>query len=613
MEEMVGRWWHNAITRLAYARYPQAAVALEDVQKSIGILFRAAGGSHALRVAPSTEQASGGYRTLLQRVAGGGMRADTAQLEPDVLALPSSISVFESQSLNRDLYLWLSIHAAAMVPSGHWIADNQRATRAALAQFPGFAGRYAQLLQAHLLQRGSASRLRGAARQNEEKVQAALRGEAGQWGDGAAADVDPQSVAPVWLWINTRIPPAPAAKREHEAEEEAAPRTNQVEDGKRRRTNKVTEEDRSNPFVLPFRAESLMTWSELIKVNRSTDDEEDGNALAAANDMDTLAVAPDGQTLAARVKFDLDLPSSSADDKPLGPGLHLPEWDYRKGQLRADHCAVQAVTSPEPPRFSPNPALRSTSRQLRRRLEVLRELPRPLHGQESGDAIDLDAWVRYSTDEVGHRSNRTDTPPVYTRQAKTERSLATLLLADLSLSTDAYATDTQKVIDVIRDALFVFGEGLQATGDAFAMWGFSSVRRHHVRMNHIKTFDDAWNDLARARVGAIKPGYYTRMGAAIRYATQQLQQRPERRRLLMLLTDGKPNDLDNYEGRYGIEDTRQAIHEAHRAGLSPFCVTIDESGHDYLPYLFGKQGYALVHKPADLVTRLTQAWATLAH
>jgi nitric oxide reductase NorD protein len=355
-----------------------------------------------------------------------------------------------------------------------------------------------------------------------------------------------------------------------------------------------------------------MTWSELIKVNRSTDDEEDGNALTAANDMDTLAIAPDGQTLAARVKFDLDLPSSSADDRPLGPGIALPEWDFHKGKLLPQHCAVQVMTAPQPPKFTPNPALRTTSRQLRRRLEVLRELPRPLHGQESGDAIDLDAWVRYSTDEMGHHGNRSDTPPVYTRQTKSERSLATLLLADLSLSTDAYATNEQKVIDVIRDALFVFGEGLSATGDAFAMWGFSSVRRQHVRLNHLKAFDEAWNSSARDRVGAIKPGFYTRMGTAIRYATQQLQQRPERRTLLMLLTDGKPNDLDNYEGRYGIEDTRQAIHEAHQAGLSPFCVTIDETGHDYLPYLFGRQGYALVHKPGDLVLRLTQAWATLA-
>ena len=118
--------------------------------------------------------------------------------------------------------------------------------------------------------------------------------------------------------------------------------------------------------------------------------------------------------------------------------------------------------------------------------------------------------------------------------------------------------------------------------------------------------------MARARVGAVKPGYYTRMGAAIRHATQQLSVRPERKRLLMLLTDGKPNDLDLYEGRYGIEDTRHAIHEAHAAGLTPFCVTIDESGHDYLPLLFGQRGYALVHRPEDLVNKLTQAWVTLA-
>lgn len=606
MEEIVGRWWHNAITRVAHARFPEAMVTLEEVQKSIGILFRAAGGSHALRLAPSTEQHSGGYRSVLQRIAGTGMRADTAQLEPEVLALPASLAVFAERELNRDLYLWLSIHAACFVPTGHWLEDNQQATERALAHFPGFAPRHARLLQAHLRQRGNPARLRDKARATEEQVQAVLRGAA------PLADVEPAAVAPVWLWINARIAPAPNPARTGDTPEEEAPRANQTEDGKRRRTNKVTEEDRHNPFVLPFRAESLMTWSELIKVNRSTDDEEDGNALTAANDMDTLAVAPDGQTLAARVKFDLDLPSSSADDLPLGPGLRLPEWDFHKGKLLPAHCAVQVMTAAQPPQFSPNPALRTTARQLRRRLEVLRELPRPLHGQESGDAIDLDAWVRYSTDEMGHRGNRTDTPPVYTRQTKSERSLSTLLLADLSLSTDAYATNEQKVIDVIRDALFVFGEGLSATGDAFAMWGFSSVRRQHVRMNHLKSFDEAWNESARARVGAIKPGFYTRMGSAIRYATRELQQRPERRKLLMLLTDGKPNDLDNYEGRYGIEDTRQAIHEAHQAGLSPFCVTIDEAGHDYLPYLFGKQGYALVHKPADLVLRLTQAWATLA-
>jgi nitric oxide reductase NorD protein len=79
----------------------------------------------------------------------------------------------------------------------------------------------------------------------------------------------------------------------------------------------------------------------------------------------------------------------------------------------------------------------------------------------------------------------------------------------------------------------------------------------------------------------------------------------------MLLTDGKPNDLDVYEGRYGLEDTRQAIHEARNAGITPFCVTIDANAHEYLPLLFGRQGYAMVNRPQDLVMRLTRAWVLL--
>jgi nitric oxide reductase NorD protein len=133
-----------------------------------------------------------------------------------------------------------------------------------------------------------------------------------------------------------------------------------------------------------------------------------------------------------------------------------------------------------------------------------------------------------------------------------------------------------------------------------------------VRLQHLKGFNEPWSETTRARVGSIRPGYYTRMGAAIRHATRELGNRSERRRLLMLLTDGKPNDLDIYEGRYGIEDTRHSIHEANQAGLSPFCVTIDQTAHDYLPLLFGQRGYALVHKPQDLANRLTQAWVALA-
>jgi len=325
--------------------------------------------------------------------------------------------------------------------------------------------------------------------------------------------------------------------------------------------------------------------------------------------MDLLAIAPDGQTAASRVKFDLDLPSAAADDRPLGAGIRLPEWDWRRGQLIAEHCALQTLVPVDPAPFCPPPALRVTARRVRRRMEVLRGGMGHLHAQPEGEELDLDAWVRHRVDAAA--APHSATPAVFSRRVRSERSLATLLLADLSLSTDAYATQNARVIDVIRDALYVFGEALSASGDPFEMLGFSSVRRQNVRIHQLKSFDEAWNARTRDRVGAIKPGYYTRMGAAIRHATVQLAARPERLRLLLLLTDGKPNDLDQYEGRYGLEDTRHAVHAARTAGLTPFCVTIDAQAHDYLPYLFGSAGYALVHRPQDLVRRLAAAYAAL--
>jgi nitric oxide reductase NorD protein len=109
----------------------------------------------------------------------------------------------------------------------------------------------------------------------------------------------------------------------------------------------------------------------------------------------------------------------------------------------------------------------------------------------------------------------------------------------------------------------------------------------------------------------IKPGYYTRMGAAIRHAARLLAEQPAGRRLLLLLTDGKPNDLDKYEGRYGIEDTRHALRQARELGLQPFCVTVDQKAGEYLPHLFGSGGYVVIHKPSQLPRELPLLYARL--
>jgi nitric oxide reductase NorD protein len=450
--------------------------------------------------------------------------------------------------------------------------------------------------------------LRGEAALAEAAVQAALQGA----GSGAPADGTAMKlVAPVWLWLQA-VPMAPAAAARAAAGTDAAapPATPpSATSTTRRRTRQADARPGRAPLLLPSRAESLLTFSEHVPLDRAEDDQDDGNALAAADDMEQLTLSRDGAAPASRVKFDLDLPSASADDQPLGAGETLPEWDWKQQRLLPAHCHVSTLMAVPAAPFKPTTALRATARQMRRRLEVLRAAPRWLHACADGDALDLDAWVRHSGEARGPATP--DDPRVFKRLQRGERSLATLLLADLSLSTDAHVNNDQRVIDVIRDALFVFGEALQATGDAFAMLGFSSVRRQHVRMQHLKGFDEPWNTAAQARVGAIKPGYYTRMGAALRLATRRLVQRPERQRLLLILTDGKPNDIDVYEGRWGIEDTRHAVLEARAAGLLPFCLSIDEEAHDYLPHLFGRQGWAHVQRPAELPTRLAAAYARL--
>lgn len=614
MEEWVGQWWHKAITRIAATPPNAERVLLADVQRSIALLFRAGGGDPAVRVAPAAASRHGGARRFLERVAGSNQRSAQSRLDPEVLALPPEIGVFEQRTLNHDLYLWLAALAAVFEPTGDWIADNRAASSRALQRFAGLRSRHAALVQAHLAQRPQLSGLRAAAVPFEAAVQAALRGE-----DHGALFVQPGQVAPVWLWLAADAPaqveatpiststagdgPDPDTEQDPAAQDEASKR--------RRRAKRADTGEERNPLLVAPKTESVTTWSEFVRLARGSDDEPDPNANAAADDMDTLTLARGKQTTASRVKFDLDLPSASADDQPLGPGRKTPEWDWRRRALLPDHCAVQClVTQPQAP-FVPPPHLRATAHRVRRRLEVLRAAPRNTRAQQSGDELDLDAWVRFQTQARGGVQH-SDAPPIYTRRERGERSLATLLLADLSLSTDAYATSDARVIDVIRDALYVFGEALAATGDAFEMLGFSSVRRQHVRIQHIKGFGERWGEPVRARVGALKPGFYTRMGAAVRDATHRLAERPERQRLLLVLTDGKPNDLDIYEGRYGLEDTRHAIQEARDAGLTPFCVTIDHEAHDYLPMLFGSNGYALVRQPQELTRRLTQAWVTLA-
>ena len=609
MEEYVGELWHKLVTRAADRQHAAAVVTLEEIAKTASVFFRALGGDPGLNLSAAPATRHGARRRWLEHLAGSGDKTELAWRDGETLRLPEHISLFPQRALNRDLYFWLVALAAADTDARlPWIVRNQRATLATLERFPGLATRYRRLVDAFLPIRPNLHDLPEDEAAQERAIRQALQ----QPGSVDHLPNARRPFQPVLLWPH---PAPPASQNRSAAGGDAAPEregatTPQARNRRKMLADRTEMPDGKDGFLMLFRAESLFSWAEFIKVNRPQDEEDDtDNAARAAEDIDQLTVARDSKTSAARLRFDLDLPGAGEDDTPLGAGIHLPEWDWKKQVLQPDYCRLQEMVAHQAAPCALPAPLRRTARRLRNHFQALAPTRSWLKAQPDGEELDLDAWVQHESDRhLGHPAAERG---LYRAQVNQQRDLACLLLADLSLSTDAYASDHARVIDVIRDSLFLFSEALSATGDRFAMYGFSSLKRSHVRFHRLKSFDERYDAEARGRIAAIKPGYYTRMGAAIRHATTLLAKQPNSQRLLLLLTDGKPNDLDQYEGRYGIEDTRVALHEARQLGLRPFCVTIDNEASEYLPHLFGTSGYTVIRKPEELPRELPMLYAQM--
>ncbi len=608
MEEHVGQLWHRLITRAAATHYPPAAVELTEISKAVGVLFRALGGDGGLRVEATTATAHGARRTWLQRIAGTHQQVELCWRDAEILRMPARIDWFPKKNLNRDLYLWLAALAAGKIDHRlAWFELNQQLTVKTLLSFPGLKPRYQRLVEALLKLRPDLSRLPADEAAAEQAIQQALR----EPGSVAKLPAAKRPSQPVPLWLHPS-PPINTSSLVTVSDDDATTKQSSSEtvDDKRRRRGERTEMPDGNKGLLAFRLESLFTMADYTKVDRCTDDEEDTEAAKKAlDDMDRVSVARDNKPAKTSLRFDLDLPAPAYDDTPLGEGILLPEWDYKMQQLRPDYCCLQPMlaTTAQPVALPSN--LKRTAHHLRRQFEALIQKRIWHKGQQEGSEIDLDAYLLHIAER--HSGRVSAERGLYRDFRGGSRDLACLLLADLSLSTDAWVNNKARVIEIIRDSLFLFAESLGATGDQFAMYGFSSRHRSHVRFHTIKTFEQSYDATVRGRIQAIKPGFYTRMGAAIRHASTLLSQQKVSQPLLLLLTDGKPNDLDQYEGRYGVEDTRMALHEARKLGLQPFCVTIDEKASDYLPHIFGTNSYVVIRNPSELPRELPLLYARL--
>lgn len=288
------------------------------------------------------------------------------------------------------------------------------------------------------------------------------------------------------------------------------------------------------------------------------------------------------------------------------------EWDgeirdYRSGWCRVIEQRVQEGS----PDFAEGVLARHGSMValLRRYFETIRpEGLRRLYGRADGEEVDLDAAIRRRVDQ---RAGAEPVDRIYVRRDRRERDVAVAFLVDVSGSTSRVIdAQARRVIDIEKEGLVLLTEALEATGDQYAIYGYSGRGRRRVDFLVFKDFEETGPGRAMHRIGTAAPRHQNRDGAAIRHATRRLMARQAKVRLLVLINDGKPLD-DGYADEYSLEDTKMALREARMRGVEPFCITVDREADDYLRRMYGEVRYLIIDNIASLPERLPRIYQRL--
>jgi nitric oxide reductase NorD protein len=288
-----------------------------------------------------------------------------------------------------------------------------------------------------------------------------------------------------------------------------------------------------------------------------------------------------------------------------------PEWNCQLQTYLPEWCALRDRPLPKGrPQYVDEVLARYHGQAvtLRRQFEALRQDPKKLRRQPEGEEIDVDAVVEALADLRAGLSPRENW---YATKRTRRRDIAVAFLVDLSGSTGGWLPNGRRIIDVEKEALVLLCEALQILDDRYAIFGFTSSTRRQCDFFTVKAFDETYDETVKARLAGLDTFSYTRMGPAIRHATRLLAALDARVRLLLLITDGKPNDFDGYTGVYAVEDTRQALLEAAQLQVRTFCLTIDSQARQYMPWMFGEGNYTVVDNVATLPVRLPNLYRVL--
>jgi hypothetical protein len=300
----------------------------------------------------------------------------------------------------------------------------------------------------------------------------------------------------------------------------------------------------------------------------------------------------------------------AASDK----GVPYPEWDYRESRYKRNWSWVQEKKLAESNMAEANRLMKQYSSALKRLKKAIQaQKPTrlaPLMQQLDGDDVDINAVVGYVAEKQAGRSPK---PAIYRRREMRQREIAVTLLADMSTSIMQHLPEGGgRLVDRVRAGVLLFAESMEEVGDAYSIAGFCSKYRDNVSYYTIKDFDEPLTEEVRSQIGGISGRLATRMGAAIRHATACFEAVDSRRRLLLILSDGRPEDYDDGgDRRYLHEDTRMAVKEAVAKGVHPFCITVDTMANQYLPQIFGKGHYLVLDHINSLPKKLPEIYFRL--
>ncbi len=308
--------------------------------------------------------------------------------------------------------------------------------------------------------------------------------------------------------------------------------------------------------------------------------------------------------------------SDNEEEKPedgLLPPRHYPEWDYQIQNYRPDWATVYEAIQPQGNAGLIDRLLdkhQRLAKQLKQIVDMLKpQQRRRVRYQEEGDDLDLDVAIRAAID---FRIGTTPDTRIHQYHEKDGRDISVLLLLDLSESiNDTPPGADASILQTSQEAVSLLATAVEALGDPFGIAGFSSNTRFEVRYTHFKGFNEPWGPEPKARLAAMQAGNSTRMGAALRHAGAYMENRREEKKLVLLLTDGEPHDIDVADPKYLQDDTHSAVGELASKGISTFCISLDPKADSYIADIFGRNNFAVIDRVESLPEKLPKLFMSL--